>query len=1351
MAPKRGGGNRGKSNNQPPQEISIADFVAGDSKNAKGKAKGKTGGDQPGDAAEQPKKPTVKAIIGGASWTGKLPVNMLSEHCQKQKWEKPDYTMFKSPDGFISSVILKKVNPKTKETTTLPAMRPPPAHAKLAAQPTALEARHFAAAYTLFRVCNMQNLHMMMPPTYRDLWKKEFAELKTEDVKDGKKWMYEADPFVALQERQNSAADAAKRKSEQNNKSKTKENAPSVRLASGGGNEHAHRINWNKASRIEMGEKIRRKIEDLVRQSALWNPYNVRIPDSERAGLLEKLSSLGFRKIHVEEALEVCKDGEEALEWLLIHVPEDDLPKWSLPERYSAGISLASGDLARESKIKRLAMAGYSTDLCAKVLSDNNDDDLKAAECLQDLLIGDSLQANPLSDSEGDIWEEESHTLEAIYGDRFQKLSKSRCEIVSDQLHSQYDVTYHFQRPVSWSYPARPLILSISSKGIPAYIRLNAIRKAIEYANDNLLGGPMVFNLVDWLDENIPCILENPGKLRAISIESQSETINEFPDLTGPNRARRTPHRVGSKSRSTENAEFLRRWESKQESPEQKKMIGARKCLPAWNTQAAILEAVNAHQVTIISGETGSGKSTQSVQFLLDDLICRGLGSVANIVCTQPRRISALGLADRVSAERCSTVGDEVGYIIRGDSKFRQGLTKITFMTTGVLLRRMQVGGDSLEESLADITHVVVDEVHERSLDTDILLAVLKEALKFRKDLKLILMSATLDSDLFVQYFGGERQVGRVDIAGRTFPVEDVYIDQVMQLTGFNPEGVPTSWDETSFAEPADASLGKSIQRLGKGINYDLIAATVRHIDARLHGKPGGILVFLPGTMEIDRCLGAMKDLPFAHLLPLHASLTPNEQRKVFLAAPSGKRKVIAATNVAETSITIEDVVAVIDTGRVKETRYSAADNIVRLEETWASQAACKQRRGRAGRVTSGTCYKLYTRNAETNMAARPAPEIKRVPLEQLCLSVKAMRGIDDVAGFLMTTLTPPDTAAVHGALGVLHRIGALDNNQLTVLGRYLSIIPADLRCAKLMVYGAIFGCLEACLSIAAILTVKSPFLSPKDKRDAARSARASFSTGDGDLLIDLAAYQQWLERGKSQGYRKTASWCSDNFLAPQTLRDISSNRAQLLSSLKDVGILPVDYQDGDEGSERRWNRHKQNTQLLRALIAGAFNPQVVSIQFPDKKFAASMTGTIEVDPEARTIKYFNEENGRVFVHPSSALFDAQGFSGAAAYVSYFSKLATSKVFIRDLTPFNAYALLLFAGPITLDGHGRGLVVDEWLPLRGWARIGVLASRLRMMLDRALARRLERPAQELGDDAVVEAVRHLVLLNGQDQ
>lgn len=1151
-------------------------------------------------------------------------------------------------------------------------MRLPSAHNALAAQPTALEARHFAATYALFRVCSMQNLHMMMPPTYRDLWKKEFAQFKTDDVKAGHAWMYEADPFAAWQERQNAAANAtAKRQQDQESKGKAKQKEPLVQLGTAGSDKiTAPRGRWQRAPKIEMGEKIRRKIEDLVRRSALWNPYRISIPNPEMRAIVDDFSKLGFRKSHVEEAVAECKDREEVLEWLLIHVPEDDLPKWSLPENYSAGISLATGDLARESKIKRLSAAGYSADLCADILDDNDDDEFKAAENLQNLLVDneDRSFSHEKSEVAGDAWEEENQTLEAIFGDKYKKVSRLRCDIVSDQLHSPYEVVYHFQKPVISHYPENPPVLAISSKKIPAYIRLSAVRKAVEYARENLLGGPMVFNLVDWLDENIPRILENPGKLRSISLEAQPQGNEGRNETAGVQRMRQAFNKTKLEANRREGVSLREAWELKQKRPEQQKMMDARKGLPAWNMQEAIVGAVNTYQVTIISGETGSGKSTQSVQFVLDDMIRRGLGTTTNIVCTQPRRISALGLADRVSAERCSAVGDEVGYIIRGDSKFRSGATKITFMTTGVLLRRMQVGGNSLAESLADISHVVVDEVHERSLDTDILLAVLREALKARNDLKLILMSATLDADLFVRYFGGEGQVGRVNISGRTFPVEDVYIDQIIQMTGFNVDGNSSSWDESIGSDEHDPAMGKFLQKLGRGISYDLIATTVREIDAQLGRKPGGILIFLPGTMEIDRCLAAMRDLPFAHLLPLHASLTPNEQRRVFQAPPSGKRKVIAATNVAETSITIEDIVAVIDTGRVKETRYNPADNIVRLEETWASQAACKQRRGRAGRVSYGTCYKLYTRNAENNMAPRPAPEIQRVPLEQLCLSVKAMRGIEDVASFLARTLTPPDTAAVKGAMGLLHRIGALDNDQLTVLGRYLSIVPTDLRCAKLMVYGAIFGCLEACLTIAAILTVKSPFVSPKDRRDEAKAARATFSTGNGDLLIDLAAYQQWLERVKTQGYRKSLSWCNENFLSPQTLRDISSNRAQLLASLKDVGILPVTYQDSDTQCIRRWSKHNQNSQLLRALIAGAFNPQIASISFPEKKFAASMTGTIELDPEARTIKYFNEENGRVFVHPSSNLFDAQSFSGAAAYVSYFSKMATSKVFIRDLT-----------------------------------------------------------------------------------
>ncbi|EEP79946.1 conserved hypothetical protein [Uncinocarpus reesii 1704] len=978
---------------------------------------------------------------------------------------------------------------------TLPPMRLPPSHSTLAAQPTALEARHFAATYALFR------------PT---------PSLHCKTVKTPLR----SSPSVEL--------------------------SRIARLgAAGGGNKLPPSGRWQKAPKIDMGDRARRQIEDLVRRSALWNPNGIRIPDAEKRNIVDSFCHLGFRKSHVEEAVAECKDREEVLEWLLIHVPEDDLPKWSLPEGYSAGITLASADLAKEYKIKRLATSGYSTDLCAEVLDKYNDDEFKAAEHLQNLLVDDeSLPSNSASsESEIDAWDEENQTLEAIYGEKYKRLSSNKCEIVSDYSRSQHAVTYHFQKPAGASYPDCPLVFTLSSQTIPAYIRLSAIRQAIQYARENLLGGPMVFNLVDWLDENIPQILENPGKLRNISIEAPVRPNAGRPAATSLKGSRKSSRKVTPGNEALQSEALRKAWESKQLRPEQQKMIAARKGLPAWEMQAAIIQAVSANQVTIISGETGSGKSTQSVQFLLDDIIQRGLGTTANIVCTQPRRISAIGLADRVSAERCSTVGDEVGYIIRGDSKFKHGVTKITYMTTGVLLRRLQVGGDNLAESLADISHVMVDEVHERSLDTDILLAVLKEALRARPDLKLILMSATLDADLFIRYFGGDSRVGRVNIAGRTFPVEDIYVDQVVQMTEFHPSGVPSSWDEPSggLEAPAETPIGTILQKLGKGINYDLIAAVVRHIDAQLKGKPGGILIFLPGTMEIDRCLAAMRDLSFAYLLPLHASLTPNEQKRVFSDAPKGKRKVIAATNVAETSITIEDVVAVIDTGRVKETRYNPVDNIVRLEETWASQAACKQRRGRAGRVRNGTCYKLYTRNAESSMAPRPVPEIQRVPLEQLYLSVKAMKGIDDVAGFLARTLTPPDTAAVQGAVGLLHRVGALDNGQLTALGRYISIIPTDLRCAKLMVFGAIFGCLEACLTMAAILTAKSPFISPKDQREEAKVARARFSTGDGDLLVDLAAYQRWLEHVKSQGYRRMLAWCNDNFLIPQTLRDISS------------------------------------------------------------------------------------------------------------------------------------------------------------------------------------------------------------------
>ena len=1270
MPPKKGKGKGGPQGPTPGPS----------GKDAQGKDKKVQKGGQ-AQAQEElpppgPPKPTVKQIIGGSSWTGKLPVNLLSEYCQKQKWEKPDYNTRKTPEGFSVWITLSAKDPKTQQMVTLDPFKIPASHKHLIMRETALEAKHAAATYALFRVCSMQNKHTVLPPDYKSLWK-DFQALKKEDLKEGKTWMYEADPFKALREREEAKAAADKKRREiEQAKAKARDMPGSSGLAllnktgDGSGQSNAMK-GWVTAPKVEMGRQTRTQLESILRRGISWNPYGIHMSRDQKESVVAQLMKLGFRQSHVAEAVEYCKDREETLEWLLIHVPEDDLPRWALPESYAVGVSIGPTDLRREGIIKRLAQTGYSLELCTRILDENRGDEGAAALALQNLLLSSSMDKEPENNDAGFLdmgspeeqWQEETASLEAMYGENFKrdgdKVIQIRLEAVKNAGKGAVDA--HLQVRMAPSYP-QGLILAIVAN-LPSYIKLSVIQKALTYMEEELRDEPIkIFLLVDWIQQNINDIIDNPGKL--VDISAVSSAASEAKPAASIGRGNKRKQATPKPIKWIEDPNSKQRWRQRQDSPAQQKMLAQRRKLPAWNVQEDIVQIVDENHVTIISGETGSGKSTQSMQFLLDDLYARGLGDCANMIVTQPRRISALGLADRVADERCSRVGEEVGYTIRGESK-RSRDTRITFVTTGVLLRRLQTSGGNVEDviaSLADVSHVVIDEVHERSLDTDFLLNLLREVLRAKKDmLKLILMSATLDATTFKNYFAAEGlRVGSVEISGRTFPVDDYYLDDIIRYTGF-------SAGETTEKFLGDESMGKVIQKLGARINYNLIVESVKTIDAELdyEGKKGGILIFLPGVGEINQACRALQGISALHVLPLHASLETREQKKVFANPPPGKRKVVVATNVAETSITIDDIVAVIDSGKVKETSFDPQNNMRKLEETWASRAACKQRRGRAGRVQEGKCYKLYTKNLELQMAERPEPEIRRVPLEQLCLSVRAM-GMRDVSRFLMRSPTPPDSPAIEGAMKLLRRMGALDGDELTAMGQQLAMLPADLRCGKLMVFGAIFGCLDDCITIAAILSTRSPFLSPQERREEAKEARMKFYDGHGDLVTDLEAFREWDAMMQDRiPQRHVRGFCEDNFLSFNTLSDIASTKTQYYTALAEISIVAPSDVTKERHTTSSGNR---NTQLLRALIAAAFTPQVARIQYPDKKFANSVSGAVELDPEARSIKYFNQENGRVFVHPSSTLFGSQSFSGSATYMSYFTIISTSKIFIRDLT-----------------------------------------------------------------------------------
>ena len=613
-----------------------------------------------------------------------------------------------------------------------------------------------------------------------------------------------------------------------------------------------------------------------------------------------------------------------------------------------------------------------------------------------------------------------------------------------------------------------------------------------------------------------------------------------------------------------------------------------------------IAKAVEGHPVTLIVGETGSGKTTQLPKICL----AMGRGLQGRIGCTQPRRIAATSVAARVAKELEVELGREVGYKIRFSDKSGPD-TYVKFMTDGILLAEIQ--GDP---TLQAYDTLIVDEAHERSLNIDFLLGYLKRLLPSRPDLRVIVSSATIEAERFAAFFGGAPVV---QISGRTHPVEVVYR--------------PPREGEAELAEAVANTIDE-----------------ISEIDPR-----EDILVFLPGEREIHEAEGelASRALPHTVLLPLYGRLAQADQARIFQTLP--QRRIVLATNVAETSLTIPGIVYVVDAGLARVNRYSSRTGVTQLQIEPTSRASADQRKGRAGRVRSGVCFRLY---AEEDYAARPAytdPEIQRAGLAGAMLQMKAL-GLGDIEGFPL--LDPPAKRAVDEGRRVLEELGALDEGgQLTDIGKKLARLPLDPRLGRMILGGEGEGALREVLIIAAALGIQDPRERPLAAQRQADDAHRKFRDEGSDFLGLLRLWHFYQDAQGRLTRNQLWKTCRDSFLSYLRMREWSDVHRQLSQLARDMGFRLNDKPASEDA-------------IHRALLPGLL----------------SRVGVWQPEPRL----YFGARQTRFVLHPSSGLARKP-----PPWIVAAELVETSQLFARGAARIDPAWLEAAAGPLCKRSYGE--------------------------------------------------------------
>ncbi|XP_023172498.1 pre-mRNA-splicing factor ATP-dependent RNA helicase DHX16 [Drosophila hydei] len=615
-----------------------------------------------------------------------------------------------------------------------------------------------------------------------------------------------------------------------------------------------------------------------------------------------------------------------------------------------------------------------------------------------------------------------------------------------------------------------------------------------------------------------------------------------------------------------------------------------RRSLPVYPFKEDLIAAVKEHQVLIIEGETGSGKTTQVPQYLVE------AGFTADkkmIGCTQPRRVAAMSVAARVAEEMGVKLGNEVGYSIRFED-CTSDRTILKYMTDGTLHREFLS-----EPDLGSYSVMIIDEAHERTLHTDILFGLVKDIARFRPELKLLISSATLDAEKFSAFFD-DAPIFR--IPGRRYPVDIFY----------------TKAPEADY--------------------IDACCVSVLQIHAT---QPlGDILVFLTGQDEIETCQEVLQDrvkrlgskIRELLIVPVYANLPSDMQAKIFEPTPPNARKVILATNIAETSLTIDNIIYVIDPGFAKQNNFNSRTGMESLMVVPISKASANQRAGRAGRTAPGKCFRLYTAWAyKHELEENTVPEICRINLGNAVLMLKAL-GINDLIHF--DFLDPPPHETLVLALEQLYALGALNHHgELTKLGRRMAEFPVDPMMGKMLLASEKYKCSEEMVTIAAMLSVNSAiFYRPKDKIIHADTARKNFNHMHGDHLSLLQVYNQWAETDYS------TQWCYENFIQYRSMKRARDVREQLVGLMQRVEIDMVSCLP-------------ETINVRKASTAGYFYH----------------VARLSKGGHYKTIKH----NQTVMIHPNSSLFEE-----LPRWVLYHELVFTSKEYMRQVIEIESKWLL---------------------------------------------------------------------------